>query len=85
MALNTLKVGVLRKLLAGLPDDQDMLIIDDDGCAVEITDIDPMTVVDEATGQQVLTIEFIAEGRYFGFAPKSKSLCDFDFSIDSRD
>lgn len=79
MALNTLKVGDLRRLLSGLPDDQEVLLIDDSGVAVEI-DVDPLTVVDVATGKQVLTLEFICDpsasddgDRFFGFDYSDKN------------
>jgi hypothetical protein len=69
MALKTLKVRDIRKLLDGLPDEQDVLLIDADGCAAEIREIDPLTVKDTATGEQVLTIEFTTDpDRWFGFA-----------------
>lgn len=68
MALATLTVGHIRRLLDGLPDDQDVLLIDRDGVAVEITDIDPLTVTDLATNKQVLTLEFSTnEDSCFGF------------------
>ena len=68
MALKTLKVADIRKLLEGLPDDQDVLFVGDDGTAAEIRSIDPLTVTDLATGEKVLTIEFITDpDRWFGF------------------
>lgn len=75
MALKTLKVADIRKLLDGLPDDQDVLLIDPDGCAVEIVEIDPLTVKDAATGKEVLTIEFNTNAdRYFGFTGQGERL-----------
>ena len=69
MALKTLKVRDIRQLLSGLPDDQDVLLVDADGFAAEIQEIEPLTVTDTATGKQVLTIEFMLGQRLFGFEP----------------
>lgn len=75
MALKTLKVRDIRKLLDGLPDDQDVLLIDADGTAAEIESIDPETVKDDATGAQVLTIEFNTNrDRWFGFDSKTGNI-----------
>lgn len=57
--LDTVTVSQIRRLLDGLPDDQKVLLIDDSGFAVEIADIEPLTVTDVATNEQVLTIEFV--------------------------
>ncbi len=79
MALKTLTVGQIRKLFDGLPDEQEVLFVEsNDGMAYEITDVEPLTVMDTATGKQVLTIEFgVDPDRWFGF--------DEDENIDSND
>lgn len=70
MALKTLTVAQIRRLLDGLPDDQEAILIDSDGTAAEITGIDLQTVRDVATGREVLTIEFDTNrDRWFGFDP----------------
>ncbi len=85
MALKTLKVADIRKLLDGLPDDQDVLFIDPDGTAVEIVDIDPETVKDKATGKDVLTIEFTTNpDRFFGFATSSGVFDQYEIDSDEE-
>lgn len=79
-AIKTLTVGDLRRLLDRLPDDQGLLICDQNGFPCPVTDIDPLTVTDEASGEELLALEFtIDEERGFGL---SGSNCD---RIDSRD
>lgn len=68
MALNSVTVSQLRRILDGLPDDQKVLVLDQDGLAQEVTEILPETITDKGTGQQVLLLEFAA-GETFGFEP----------------
>lgn len=66
--LKTVTVDDIRRLLAGLPGDQKVLLVGPDGTAAEIADIDPLTVTDTATGEEVLTLEFNTNhDRWFGF------------------
>ena len=70
MAIKTHTIAQIRRLLDGLPDDQDAILIDSDGTAAEINGIDLQTVRDVATGREVLTIEFDTNrDRWFGFDP----------------
>lgn len=53
----TITVGTLQRLLAGLPDGQPLLLVDDFGVPVEIADVHPLTVHDQ-DGVEILTLEF---------------------------
>lgn len=69
MPLNTKTIGDFRRLFDGLPDDQQVMMIDPaTGVALPILDFDPLTVTDRATGKQVLTLDFETDDdNYFGF------------------
>jgi hypothetical protein len=75
-----LTVAGLRRLVTGLPDDQEVMLIDKDGMAVRIEDIDPVTVQDTGTGKNVLTLEFVEGEEFFGFGQNA-----FGWTIDTTE
>ena len=72
--MRTTTVGQLRRLLDGIPDDQPLLLIDPDGFAAEIDEIDPLTATDQR-GTRILTLEF-TPGEVFGFDPEDGTRID---------
>ena len=76
--MKTATVGDLRRILAELPDDQPLMVLDEDGCAAEISEICPATITDKADGRQILLLDFTT-GDWYGFEP------DDETKIDSRD
>lgn len=45
MALKTITIGQIRKMLNGIPDEQKFLIVKDDGLAYAVHNLDPLTSV----------------------------------------
>ncbi len=68
-------VGQLKRILKGLPDDQTLLILDQDGFAATIAEIHPQTITDvnpKGLGTALL-LEFEKTGEWFGFDPETET------------
>lgn len=62
-------VKQIQQLFAGLPENQRVMFIDEDGLAHDIDDIDPFTITDESDETQILLLEFTLDGdRRYGFS-----------------
>lgn len=73
MALKTLTVGDLQRVLAGLDPSQPLLLLNEEnGLAAAVDEIHPVTLTDKATGHQVLLLEFELGLGEFGFEPDAK-------------
>ena len=77
----TLTVGDIRRLIDGLPDEQAVMILDEDGMAAVVTEIHPETITDENPKGygRVLLLDFDKSGDWFGFDSKTET------KIDTRD
>ena len=73
-----LTVGQLKRVLNGLPDEQSLMVLDEDGFAAEIAEVHPQTITDanpKGLGT-VLLLEFEKTGAWFGFDPETKTQID---------
>ncbi len=84
MALNSVTVSELRRILDGLPGDQKVLVLDADGLAQEVSEVLPETIRDKGTGESVLLLEFAA-GDTFGFEPDPANPGEHLPEIDSEE
>lgn len=53
--MKTVTVGDLKRVLEGIPGDQPLLGIDEEGLARPVEDLEPLTVTDHQTGKPYFT------------------------------
>ena len=73
-----LTVGQLKRVLNSLPDEQALMVLDEDGFAAAIAEVHPQTITDtnpKGLGT-VLLLEFEKTGDWFGFDQETETQID---------